>query len=161
VDKIFQRWTDPDLPALSGLTIDAVVSVTESLAAELIALAVQENPQIDYCRVHIFGENRVTLDVKSPLWPWPFHLKLKLFSSVDLTHSPTVRAFLENHVLLGKLSSLFNALPDGINMYEDQIAIDIGAFVDLRERRVFLDAIGSIEIKTDEGRIVLDIAIKK
>lgn len=161
MEKIFQRWTDNELLELSGLTIDAVVSVTESLAAELIAIAVQENPQIDYCRVHIYGENRVTLDVKSPLWPWPFNIKLKLFGSVDLTRSPTVRAFLENHMLLGKLSSLFNALPYGINIYEDQIAIDIGAFVDLQERRVFLDAIKSIEIKTSEGRLILDIAIKK
>lgn len=160
MDKIFQRWTDNELPELSGLTIDAVVSVTESLVAELIAIAVQENPQIDYCRVHIYDENRVTLDVKSPLWPWPFHLKLKLFGFVDLTHSPTVRAFLENHVLLGKLSSLFNALPDGIKIYEDQIAIDIGAFVDLRERRVLLNAIKSIKIKTNEGKILLDIAVK-
>lgn len=161
MDTILERLMDGDLHELSGLTVDASIPVHEPLANEIIVLALRGNPQVEYCRVQIHPANKITLHVKSPRWPWPFNIKLKLFGSVDLTHSPTIRAFLENNVLLGKLGSLFKMLPDGIHFYEDQIAVDIGAFLNSREQKILLSLIKTAEVRTEEGRILIDIAIEK
>lgn len=161
MDKLFQRLIDGDLSDLNGLTMDATITVTELLANEIVILALEGNPQVEYCHVQIHPANKITLDVKSQRWPWPFSIKLKLFGSVDLTHSPTIRAFLENNVFLGKLGSLFKMLPDGIRFYEDQIAVDIGAFLNSREQNMLLDLIKTAEIRTEDGRILIAITIQK
>lgn len=161
MDKLFQRLIDGDLADLSGLTMDATITVTEPLANEIVILALEGNPQVEYCRVQIRPANKITLNVKSPHWPWPFNIKLKLFGSVDLTHAPTIRAFMENNVFLGKLGSLFKVLPDGIHFYEDQIAVDLGMFLNSREQKMLLGLIRAAEIRTEEGRILIAIAIQK
>lgn len=161
MDRIFKRLIDSDLADLSGLTVDATIPVTESLANEFIAMSLQENPQLEYCQVHIHGENRITCHVKSSRWPWPFNVRLKLFSSVDITHSPAIRAFMQNYALLGKLGSLFNALPDGVNVYEDQVSINIQSLMTSQEERKLLGLIKAMEIRTEEGRIFFDIKASK
>lgn len=161
MDKIFQRLVVGSPAELSGLTVDARISISEELANEIIVVALQGDPHVAYCHAQIHSGNRIALDVKSSRWPWPFHVKLKLFSAVDVAHSPTIRAFLENHVLLGKLGSLFHVLPDGIHFYEDQIAVDIGAFINSGEQKMLLSLIETAEIRTEEGSLFIDIAIQK
>ncbi len=161
MDKIFQRLLDSGDSEPGELTVDATITMSESLATQLNAIALEGNPKIEYCRVHIHSGNRITLDVKSPLWPWLITVKLKLFGAVDLTGSPTVRAFLENHILLGKLGSLLNALPNGIHIYEDQVSIDIESFLPLQEQKKLLGLLQSIEIHTEEGQIFFDIKARK
>lgn len=161
MDKIFQRLIDANFEALDGLTVDASIPVTEQLANEIIATALQENPELEYCRVKIQRENRITCDVKSPRWPWPFNVKLRLFGSVDFTGSPTLRAFLENNILLGQLGSLFHALPDEVRIFEDQVSVDLGTFVRSQEHKALLALIETLEIRTEEGRIFFDIKIRK
>lgn len=161
MDKMLSLFMDGKHAELRGLTVDATIAMSESLATELNAIALEGNPQIEYCRVHIHKANRITLDVKSPLWPWPLNVKLKLFSSVDLTHSPTVRAFLENHMLLGKLGSLLHALPGGIQLYQDQVSIDLESFLPLHEQKKLLSLVKAIEIRTEEGNLFFDIKIER
>lgn len=161
MENIFQRLLDNNLTELDGLTVDATIPVTESLANEIITVSLQENQQIEYVSAYIHGENRITLDVKSSLWPWPLKVKLKLFASVDVKHSPTIRAFLENHLLLVKLGSLIQALPNGINIYKDQLSINIEALIPIPELRNLLGLIQVMEIRTEEGRIFFDIKIRQ
>ncbi len=125
MDEIFQRLIDTNFAELSGLTVDASIQVPENLVNEIIQSTLQGNRSITYCRLRISRDNRAVADVKSPLLPWTVHLKLKLFRSVDFTASPTVRAFLENNILLGKLGSLLKVLPKGITIHNDQLAMDI------------------------------------
>lgn len=161
MDKTLQRLIDSDFAELHGLSVDASIPVSEQLANEIIDSALQGNPQLEYCRVKIRHENRITCDVKSPRWPWPFSVKLKLFRAVDLTGSPTVRAFLENHRLLGQLGTLFKALPNEIKIYKDQISVDVGAFLNSQVPKAFLDLVEAVEIRTEEGRIFFDLRIRK
>jgi hypothetical protein len=161
MDGILQQLIDSDFAGLHGLSVDGSIPVTEQLANEILALALQGNPQLEYCRVRFNRENRVTCDVKSPQWPWPFSIKLRLFGAVDLSGSATVRAFLENHLLLGQLGSLFKALPEEIKIYKDQVSVDLGAFLNSREQKAFLDLVESAEIRTQAGRIFFDIKIRK
>src|SRR6186997_3084152 len=103
MDAIFQRLITDNFSELPGLEVRARVPVSERLVNEIISVSLQETKNIEYCRLSIGGQNRVTANIKTSLWPWPFSLKLKLFREVDFSGSPKVRAFLENHVLLGKL----------------------------------------------------------
>ena len=80
---------------------------------------------------------------------------------MDLTGSPTVRAFLENKVLLGRLGSFLKALPPGITIYKDQVAVDLGSFIEDTEQKKLLALIKSVHIKTDVGRIILDVRAEK
>ena len=159
MDKVFQRIIDQNFSDLPGLSVDAFIPVPESLVNEIIQASLLGNKNISYCRIMIGRDNQISADVKSPLLPWTFHLKMKLFGSVDLTGSPKVRAFLENNILLGKLGALFKALPDGINIYDDQVVVDIGTFLPPEQRRL-MDLVKSVDIKTEEGRVILDVRIE-
>jgi hypothetical protein len=94
------------------------------------------------------------------MWPWPLNLKLKLFHTVDFSGSPKVRAFLENNVLLGKLGALFKALPPEIMLYEDQVTVDVGAFIHDPDQKRLLALIQSAEISTEPGKIIFDVKIE-
>lgn len=157
MDAIFHRLVGSNFSELPGLTLDAIVPVPERLINEILEAALRGNKDLEYCRVSISRQNRVSVNLKTPLWPWPFNLKLKLFRAVDFSESPKVRAFLENNLLLGKLGALFKALPKGVTLYEDQISVDIGSFLQTPEQRRLLDLVKQVEISTEEGRIIFSI----
>ena len=160
MDAIFQRLIDNNFSELTGLEINASVPVPEPLVNEIIAASLRGNKNLEYCRISIGRQNRVAAEIKSPLWPWPLHLKLKLFREVDFSGSPKVRAFLENNVLLGKLGTLFKALPPGIVLYEDQISVDVGSFLQTPEQKRQLQLVKAVEISTDVGTIIFDVKIQ-
>ncbi len=161
MDKIFQRILDNNFSDLPGLAVDASIPVPEKLVNEVIASAMQGDKNVTYCRVSIERQNQVDVELKTHFWPWPLDLKLKLFRSVDLTGSPKIRAFLENKVLLGKLGSLFKALPDGISIYDSQVAVDIESFVESSDYKRFLELIKAVEVTTDVGKLILHVKIEK
>ena len=160
MDTIFRRLVDSTFSELPGVRVGANVPVPEKLVNEIIAASLRGNKNIEYCRVSIGRQNQVLANIKTPLWPWPFNLKLKLFSAVDFSGSPKMRAFLENHVLLGKLGTLFKALPDGIVLYEDQVSVDLGSFIQSDEQRRYLALVKAVEISTEPGKIIFDIKIE-
>lgn len=160
MDSIFHRLVDSNFSELKGLEINASIPVPEPLVNEIIDASLQGNKNLEYCRVSIGRQNRVTADIKSPLWPWPFHLKLKLFQEVDFSGSPKVRAFLENNILLGKLGALFKALPEGIVLYEDQISVDLGSFLQTAEQKRYLRLVKEVEIRTEAGTIIFDVKLR-
>ncbi len=160
MDTIFQRLVGNGFSELPGMEVNARIPVSERLVNEIIATSLQGNQNIEYCRVSIGGQNRVAANIKTPLWPWSLNLKLKLFRDVDFSGSPKVRAFLENNVLLGKLGALFNALPPGILLYEDQVSVDLGSFIQTPEQKQILQLIKTVEISTETGKIIFDIRMQ-
>ena len=100
--------------------------------------------------------------MKTTILPWPLNLKLKLDTSVDFASysSPKIRAWIESNRLLGSLGSLFNALPEGIKLYGDQVVIDLGAFLRTPEQRKLLSLVKSVDIRTEEGKVILDAKIE-
>jgi len=159
MDEILQRIIDNNFSDLKGLTVDASIPVPGQLINEIIEAALQENKNIEYCRVSIGGQNRVSVRLKTTMLPWPLDLKLKLFRSVDLARSPRIRASLENNLLLGKLGSVFKVLPDGVKLYGNQVVVDVGSFVPAQgEKYLFL--VKSVEINTEEGKVILDVKVK-
>lgn len=157
MDEIFQRLIRDHFSELSGLFIDATVPVPERLVNEIIGMAIRGNKNISYCRLAISRQNRVSVNLKTPRWPWPLELKLRLLRTVDMTRSPVLLAQLENKVLLARLGSLFKMLPAGIDIRGDQILVDLEAFFREPEQRVFLGMVRSAEIRTEEGRVILNI----
>ena len=160
MDEIFRKLIDNNLSDLVGLTADASIPVPEYIVNEIIESTLRGNKKIKKCRVSIYGQNKISVNLKTPLWLWPINLKLKLERSVDITSSPKIRALLENNVLLGKLGSLFKALPNGVNMQGDQVIIDVQSLLDTPDQRKILDLIKSVEIRTESGKVIFDIKIK-
>ena len=160
MDEIFQRIIDNNFSDLKGLTVDASVPVPQQLINEIIEAALQGNKNIEYCQVSIGGQNRVSVKLRTTMLPWPLDLKLRLFKSVDLTRSPRIRASLENNLLLGKLGSYLKALPKGINLYGNQVVVDIESFLSTSEQIKILELIKSAEINTEDGKVILDVKIK-
>lgn len=159
MDKIFQRIVDDHFSELPGLVVDASIPVPESLINEIIQTTLRGNRTISHCRMTIGRDNQIVADVKSPLLPWTLHLKMKLFGSVDFTSSPKLRAFLENNLLLGKLGALFKALPEGIKIYGDQVVVDLESFLS-PEQKGLLGLVRSVNVKTEEGKVLLDVKIE-
>lgn len=160
MDAIFRRLRDDNFSELPGLVVDATVPFPERLVNELLKESLKGNKNLEAIHVSILGQNRVSANIKSPLWPWPVNLKLKLFRNVDLSGSPKIRAFLENNILLGRLGALLKVLPEGVILYQDQISVDIGSFLKKPEQRQALELVKAVEISTEEGRLIFDIKIQ-
>jgi hypothetical protein len=162
VDKIFQRIIDNHFSELRGTTVDASIPVPEALINEIILAALMGNKNLQSILVSVHAQNKISANVKTTLLPWSLNLKLKLDTSVDFGSyaSPKIRAWLENNRLLGSLGSMFNALPDGIKLYGDQIVIDLGTFLRRPEQKRILELVRSISIRTEAGKVILDVKIE-
>jgi hypothetical protein len=160
MDEIFQKIIENNFSDLKGLAVDASIPIPQYMINEIVAVSLQGIRNIDYCWVSIGGQNRVSVKLKATMLPWPLDLKLKLFKSVDLARSPRIRASLENNLLLGKLGSFFKALPAGINLYGNQVVLDIESFLRTPEQKKILDLVKSAEINTEAGKVILDVKLR-
>jgi hypothetical protein len=136
--------------------------VSEALINEIIQAALKGNKTIQSIRIAVHPHNKVSAGVKTTLLPWSFNLRLKLDKFVDFASypSPKLRAWMENNHWLGSLGSLFNALPEGIKLYGDQVVVDLGAFVQTPEHRQMLALVKSVDIRTEEGNAILDVRME-
>ena len=161
MEKTFRRFIDNNFSDLKGTIIQASVPVSTSLINELLPLVLQGNKTIESGQVSIHPQNKISITLKTTLIPWPLNLKLTLDRSVDLASfsSPKLRAWLENNILLGRLGALFNALPEGVKLYGNQVVIDLGIFLKPEQRRL-LDLVKSAQISTEEGKLILDVKIE-
>src|ERR1044071_2627632 len=159
MDKIFQRLLDDNFSDLKGMAADASIPIPESLINDILAAALQGNKNIHSCQLSIHPENKVTARLRTTLLPFSLNLQLKLDHAIDFASysSPKVRAWLENNLLLGKLGSLFNALPQGVKLYGNQIVIDITAFLETPEQRKILNLVKSVEIRTEAHKLILNV----
>jgi len=162
MDKIFQKIIDNSFADFKGAIVNATVPVSEYLINEIIQAALQGNRNITSCQVAIHGQNRVSANLKTTLLPWSLNLKMKLDDSIDFASfsSPKIRAWLENNRLLGRLGSFFNALPDGVKLYGNQVVIDIATFLQTAEEKRMLDLVKSVRIDTEEGKVILEIKVE-
>jgi len=160
VNEIFQRIVNNDFAELEGLAVDVSIPVSQALINEIIEAALQGNQNIEYCRVSIGEQNRISVNVKTTRWPWPINLKVWVFQSVDIRPVPKIRVLLENNVLLGKLGSFFKALPEGVKLYGEQIVIDVRSFLKTEQQKKFLDRVKSMEIKTEKSKLIFDVQIR-
>ena len=160
VNNITQKIIENDLDDLDGLAVDASIPVQEQMINEIIEAALQGNQNIEYCRVSIGEQNRISINVKTTRWPWPIDLKVWVFKEVDLAPSPKIRVLLENNVILGKLGSFFKALPEGIKLYGEQIVIDVRSFLKTEQQKKFLAMLKSVEIQTEKGKLFFDVQIR-
>jgi hypothetical protein len=161
MDNVFKKIIDTNFSDLKGMTVDASIPVPQFLINELMAEALKGNKNIASVQASIHPQNRISFDVKTTLLPWPLNLKLKLDKSVDLASysSPKIRAWLENNRLLGSLGSMLSALPQGIKLYGDQIVVDLGAFLRTPEQKRLLRLLKSVDIRTEEGKVILNARI--
>ena len=157
MDEILQRLVRDNFSELAGLRVDASIPVPERLVNEIVGTAIRGSKNISYCRISISHQNRIAVNLRTSLWPWPIELKLRLDRVVDFRRSPLLRAKLENKVLLGRLGSFFKLLPDGVHISGDQIVVDLGAFLLAPEQKRFLELIKTAEIKTEEAKLIIEV----
>jgi len=157
--EIFRKLIDSNFSDLTGLTVDASVPVLEQIVNEVIESALQGNKNIRECHVSIHDRNKVSVNLKTPLWLWSINLKLQLEGAVDFTGSPKFKIWLENHILLGKLGSLFKALPAGVIIQSKQVIVDIQSFLETPEQRKMLELVKSVQVRTEPGKVIFDIKI--
>lgn len=159
MDQIFKRILGHNFSELKGSTVSASIVLPQSLINEIIKAAIQGNRNIDSVQLSIHEQNRVSVNVKTTLLPWPLNLKLRLDRAVDLASysSPKLRAWMENNRWLGALGSLFDALPEGIKLYGNQIVVDLGSFLLTQEHKRLLDLVKSVDIRTQESTVILDV----
>jgi hypothetical protein len=160
MDEIFRKVIHNNFSDLEGLTIDASIPVPEHFINEIIVAAIRGNSKISDCKVSVSRQNRVSVNLKTPVWPWPLELKLRLDSVVDFRSSPRIRAWLENKVFLARIGSFLKALPAGITIQDDQVVVDIESFLSMPEQKRILELVRSVQIKTEEGKVIFDVRIE-
>jgi hypothetical protein len=162
MEEIFQRIITNNFSDFKGMIADLSIPIPQSTINEIIEVALQKSKNIKSCQVSIHGQNRVSVNLKTTVLPWPLNLKLRLDKTVDLASysSPKIRMWLENNQLLGSLGSFFNVLPEGIKLYGDQVVVELGAFLRTPEQKRLLDLVKFVDIKTEEGKIILDVKIE-
>ncbi len=158
MDKIFQRILDNNFSEVPGLVVHASIPVPEPLVNEIIGVAIRQSRNISYCRASISRNNRASVNLKTPLWPWPLELKLRLENSPDFVTSPQIHARLENKVLLARIGAFLKALPSGVSIHGDQIDVDVPSFL-LPEQRPLLELVKSIDVRTEEGKVIFVVNI--
>lgn len=161
MEELFQRIIDNNFLDVKGTTVDASIPVSDSLINEFIRGALKGNKNIASIQVSVHSQNRISANIRTTLLPWPLNLKLMLDRSVDFSSysSPKLRAWMENNRLLGTLGAFFNALPEGIKLYGNQVVMDLGAFLSTPEQKRFLEFIKSVGIETQESRVILDVKL--
>lgn len=145
---------------LAELSVQASIPMPEPLINEFIEDALHGNKNINDCRISIFSQNRISVDLKAAVWPWPINLRVQLESPIDLTGSPKIKARLENHGILGKLGSVLQAFPNGVIMEGDQVIIDVAAFLKTPQQRMLLALVQWVQISTESGKMILDVKIE-
>jgi hypothetical protein len=162
MEEIFQRIIANNFSDFKGLTADLSIPVPQFMINEIMETALQRNKNIESCEVSIHGQNKVSINLKTKLLPWPLNLKLRLDKSVDLASysSPKIRAWLENNQLLGSLGSFFNVLPEGVKLYGEQVVVDLGSFLPTSEYKKLLDLVRFVGIETEQGKVIFDIKIR-
>jgi hypothetical protein len=160
VDEIFRRLSGRNFSELRGLTVDASIPVPELLLNEIIAAIIRGDGNISHLELFVYSQNRVFLNLKTTLWPWPLALKLRLDNQVDFRGAPAIKARLENKVLLARLGSFLKALPAGISLHNDEVVLDIASFLPTPELKSMLDLVRSADIKTEAGKVILDVRIE-
>lgn len=162
MEEIFQKIIANDFTDVAGLTADASIPVSQSLANEIIAAKLQDDKTIKSCQVTIYEQNQVLVHLKTSLLPWSLNLKLRLDKSMDFASfsSPKMKAWLENNRLLGSLGSFFHALPEWVKLYGNQMVIDLGYFLPTPEQKRLFDLIKSAEVRTEEGRAIFHVKIE-
>jgi hypothetical protein len=160
MDEIFRKVITNNFSDLEGLTIAASIPVPEYLVNEIIQSALQGNKDITYCRVTIRRQNRISVSLKTPLLPWVLNLKLRLNESPILGGSPKIKAWLENKVFLARIGSFLKALPAGVSIQGDQVIVDIESFLSTSEQKRILGLVRSVEITTQDGKVILDVKIE-
>jgi hypothetical protein len=162
MEKVFQRIIANHFSELKGTTVDASIPVPQDLINEIIKESLRGNKTIQSAQVSVHRQNQVAANLKTSLIPWPLNLKLKLDRSVDFASygSPKIRAWMENNRLLGSLGSLFNALPEGVKLYGDQVVLDLGVFLRAPEQKQMLELVKAVDIQTEEGRMIFDVKIE-
>lgn len=161
MDRIFQKLVENNFSELKGTIVDATIPVPHGLINELFDVSLRGSKSISSGVVSIHPQNRVSVNLKTTILPWPLDLKLKLDNSIDFASysSPKLRAWMENNRLLGSLGSIFNALPEGVKIYGNQVVLDLGAFLPAPEQKRMLELVKSVDIKTEEGRVILEVKI--
>lgn len=160
MEGIFERLINTKYSELAGLKLDASIPIPERLVNEIVGTAIQANKNISYCRVSISRGNRVSVNLKTPRWPWPLELQLRLEKTVELSGSPRVLARLENKVLLGRLGSFFKVFPDGVSIQGNILMVDVGAFLKTPQQKRLLDLVKSAVVGTEEGKLILDVRVE-
>jgi hypothetical protein len=162
MDAIFQKIIDNNFSDVKGAIVNASVPVPEYLINEIIQAALRGNKNIESSPVSVHSQNKVSANVKTTLFPWSLNLKLRLDNSVDFASfsSPKIRAWLENNILLGRLGAFFNALPEGVKLYGNQVVIDLGSFLQTPEQKRMLNLVKSVEMSTEEGILILAVKIE-
>ena len=158
MDVIFKRILDTNFSELPGLTVSASIPVPEHIVNEIIGVAIRENRNISYCRTSISRNNRAAVNLKTPLWPWPLELNLKLENSPDFGTSPKMHARLENKVLLARIGSFLKTLPAGVSIHGERVDVDVRSFLS-PEQLPLLELVKAIDVKTEEGKVILDVKI--
>ena len=160
MDAIFRRLLEDNFSELEGLIAAASIPVPEPLINEMMTITLRGNKNITACQVSIHPQNRVFVNLKTPLLPLTLNLKLRLDKSIRLGAAPTLTIWLENNLLLGRLGSILNILPEGIKLRGDQIVVDIRSFLQSPEQRRLLALVRDVEINTVEGKVILAVKIE-
>jgi hypothetical protein len=159
MEQVFKRIINNHFADLEGSTVSASIALPESLINEIVRVALERNKNIDSLQIAIHPQNRISVSVKTTLLPWVLPLKVRLDRSIDLASysSPKLRAWMENNRWLGTLGSLFDALPEGVKLYGNQIVVDLGSFLPTPEYRGMLDLVKSVDIRTQAATLILDV----
>lgn len=159
MDQVFKRIAAGRFSDLEGSTVSASIVVPQSLINEIVRATLHGNKNIDSVDISIHPQNRIDVSVKTTRLPLALHLKLRVDDAVDLGSygSPKLRIWLENNRWLGSLGSLFDALPEGMKLYGNQIVVDLGSFLPTPEHKRILDFVKSVGIRTQESRAILDV----
>jgi hypothetical protein len=151
--------------ALAGARVSASVPIPEALLNELVTAAIPAGGPVRDLSLHPKAGNRIAVRAKlarADFLP-PVTLTAEIERQPDLPDGPLVLRILSLPGLMalaGAAMSMASVLPQGVRMENQRLLVDLPVLLERRGYGEVLPFLESIHVKTEEGRVLVDVTAR-
>jgi hypothetical protein len=151
--------------ALAGARVSASVPIPEALLNELVAAAIPAGGPVRDVSLHPKAGNRIAVRARlarADFLP-PVTLTAEIERQPELPDGPLVLRILSLPGLMalaGAAMSMSSVLPPGVRMENQRLLVDLPVLLERRGYAEVLRFLESIHVKTEEGRVLVDVTAR-
>jgi hypothetical protein len=162
---ILARLRASHLAELAGAVLSLTIPVPERLLNEIVTALVPSSAPVRGVSIQPRAGDRlrVSATLRQADFLPPISLTLEIEQQPQLPGSPLVLRVLSMPGLMalaGGAMRIAQALPPGIRMQDQRIHVDIGELLDRQGLGEWGKLVTALNVRSEEGRLVLDVTLR-